>query len=257
MSAPGAHERHASAILLAIALTLIMIATPVADALTPAGSVQTMNVTIPSNESLNVFSPSPSSLILLSVVGAQYEIQYQNGVPVTGLRGFNQTIGDEIVFTPGNSSVYSLNVSVSSAGPTYALVREGTPPLSSPLKNITGSGTYSLDIRITVTPSPTHSSGWSALFGFTGLSIGEIGFNVTDALIALAIASVALIASGEKYNRKLLGIGLLLLIGMGLVILGFLVTGVVLALYLASFILVRSRLTLKARRSGTEGGGAS
>jgi hypothetical protein len=102
-------------------------------------------------------------------------------------------------------------------------------------------------------PSPTQNSGWSALFGYTGLSIGAIGFSATDALLALAVASIVLIVSGTRYSRKLLGLGLLLLVVFGLAEVGFLITGLILTLYLASFFVIRSRFTPKTRRPGTQG----
>jgi len=252
----GARERRALAALAVVVLFLPAILTPLAGAVAPAGGTQTVDVSLPSDQSLNVFTPSPSSLVLLSVAGAQYEIHHLNGVTLSGIRTAGQGAGDEIVFVPGNGSVYSLDVNLSSPVPSYVLIRTGNPPISGFLKNVTGPANFSLDIRIAVTQSATQGSGWSALFGFTGLSIGGMGFSVTEVLIAVAIASVALIASGTRYSRKLLGVGLLLLIFLGLATLGFLLTGLALALYVASFVIVRSHFVLKTHGPRNQEGGA-
>jgi hypothetical protein len=200
-------------------------------------------------------------MTLLAVAGGEYDVRLQHvtpfsGLPTTAQSAAGHAIGNEIIFVPGNSSVYTVGINVTSRGPTYALVTEGGVPPENLLKNVTSGGSFVLTLAITVAPSAPKGGGYSFLFGFTGLSLGQIDFSTFDSLLLFTCLAVALVGVGAWLNRKLLGLGLLLLFGIGTIMIGLLFAVLILALYLTSFVAVRSYFSLKARKPRREMGGS-
>lgn len=258
----GIHARRLLAAFIALTLVSSMVFVPVSVSAELTGSTQTVNVALSSGNSLNLFSPSPSNLTLLSVVGAQYDIQRENSVFLVGSQVVvnsvqGEPVGNEIIFTPGNASTYSVELNVSSRGPTYVLIGEGGFSDGSLLKNLTTGGTFDLKIVINVMHSTTLGAGWSFLFGFTGLGLGGVSLNAADAIISLALLSIAFIGVGAKFSRKLFAIGLLLAVAVGTAVLGFLIAGLAFSFYLASFIVIRFYFSLKTKKARTGVSGAS
>ena len=261
---PSSNSQVASAlvIIMVLALALSAVAAPLAHAAETVESTQQESAAISLGESLGIFAPSPCNLTLLSATGGQYDIRLQNVVPFSGLpttvqSAAGHSMGDEIIFLPENSSVYTVDVNVTSSGPTYALITEGTPPPVNLLKNVTSGGSFVLTMVITVAPSVVKGGGYNFLFGFTGLSLGRIDFSTADVLLVFTSLAIVLIGFGVWLNRKLFGLGLLLLFGIGTFLIGLLVASLILALYLASFVAVRSYFSLKARKPKHEMGGTS
>lgn len=262
MPISNAPVRRAIVISVLLAFALAVVTAPLAASAQSDGGAQQVSVTITLGGSLGVLAPAPSNLTLLSVVGGQYSIRQQEGVPVPGIQTLEQNATsratvEEIVFVPGNSSVYTVEVNVTSREPTYALVTEGTVPPENLLRNVTGGSTFDLKIKITVAPSTSKSGGYSLLFGFTGLSLGQINLSTTDVLLVFTSLSIALMGLGLWRNRKLFGLGLLLLLGIGTILIGLLVAALLLALYVAGFVAVNSYFSLKTRKPRRETSGPS
>ncbi len=248
-------KAEVTALLIVLVISILFIAP---SAILAASSPQTLGVTVPSGTPVYVITPSHSNLTVLSVNGQQYETSLSrlqpgyvisnNGVPVTvpSLIG-----GEEFAFTPRNSSVYSVELGIGSSGTAYALVLLGSPS-GNVFRNVSSSSSFELALTVTATPSQAQSQGWNPLFGLTG--IGTIGFEFTsvEGLIFLSVVLVALFTLGVRYSKKFLGLGLLLLFGIGLVLVGLVIEGLVLAIYLASFIAVRAYFGFRGRSRASE-----
>ena len=214
---------------------------------TPSGAVaQAVSVNLPQGGSLSLFSPLPSNLTLLSITGAFYNI-YNQKVSFAS-QAINQggqplqttTVGNEIVFLPGNGSSYSIRVNVSAPSTTYVLVFEGTVPSGRLLKNLTDAGVITLDVTMNPAVPEGSSSGWNLTFGFTGISLAGVGLGFTESLALFAAIAVTLVGVGARFSRKLLYLGVMLTLGLGAFLLGLLIVGLVVAAYLGSFVVIRS-----------------
>jgi len=253
--------KSALVVLLLLALALSAVAAPLADSSTTGENTQLTSASISLGQSVGVFAPSPSNMTLLAVAGGEYDVRLQHvapfsGLPTTAQSAAGHAMGNEIIFVPGNTSAYTVGINVTSRGPTYALVTEGAVPPENLLKNVTSGGSFVLTIVITVAPSAAKGGGYSFLFGFTGLSLGQVGFSTLDFLLFFTSLAIILVGFGAWLNRKLLGLGLLLLFGIGTILIGVLFAILILGLYSVSFVAVHSYFSLRPRKPKRETGGS-
>jgi hypothetical protein len=107
-----------------------------------------------------------------------------------------------------------------------------------------------------VTSSAARTNGWNPLFGFTGLSLGGIGLNEVDSLAILALLSALLVVAGARFSNKILGLGILLSMTLAVSLLGFLIVGLAVLLYVGSFVVVRSYFSGRMRGARSREGGS-
>jgi len=205
----------------------------------PAAQLKPINVTLTSTQALRVTTAATSNVSLLSVVGGQYDI----GLYTSGGKNI-------LLFTPLQNANYSLILNISSFGQNYAMLNKGGTPSDSWTKNITGTGTLIVSLAISVVPPPlsTQNSSWNPLFGFTGISLGGITLDATDVLVIFALFAVALVGIGAKYSQKMLYGGFFFLALLGMIAIGILVVGLIIGIYVAGFVVIRSLFGFRARR---------
>jgi len=257
VSGYGESRKQRTPALISVVLATLFILSPVvaASGFTPSTVVL---LTVYIGEPLSVFSPYPSNFTQVSVVGTPYDLQTQqvSFVPSQTTSGsslvHSQLTGDEIMFTAESASPYTLWANVSSTGPTYVLISNGTVNGGSLLKNVTSIGPLSLEIVMSVVPPPPQNPGWNPLFGFTGLSLGGLNITGAEALAAVAALAVAFIGIGMVSSRKLMWLGVVLAFGLAGAIAGILIILLALASYVGSFLVLRAYFGLSGKRASAQ-----
>ncbi len=198
--------------------------------LSTATTPTNVQVSISSNQSVDVVVPSSSNLTLLSVTGGQYN-----------LKTIDEPSGNQLTFSPSTNGTYSVSVNVSSVATTSILILQSTGVLQTLLKNVTASGVTLLNLSITVLPSTASGSTWNPLSGFIGLgfSFGGINLSTSDVLAIFLGISLLIMGLGVRYNQKLLFVGLFILSLVGIATVGILGVAVAAGGYVFSFFAIR------------------
>ncbi|MGI0092216.1 MAG: hypothetical protein ACREBS_10960 [Nitrososphaerales archaeon] len=189
----------------------------------------TLQVKVQSGQYIQVSTPKGSNINLVSVSGGQYRLS-------------SSTIGNlnAFQFTPTNSSIYTLVLNVTSNATSYAFVskQSAAAAIDTTLENITNYGMLHLTIQVNSTSSTLAESGWSPLFGMTGLKLQAGSFSFNEALEVLFAVGVLVTGLGILFRSRVSYLGIVFLFFVGVVVLGLLMMFGVIILYLFSFALV-------------------
>jgi hypothetical protein len=247
------------ALLAAVCLSLILIS-PAAIAFESISNANAVQLTTYVGQPLSIFSPYPSNLTQISVAGNSYDLQRQQVSYLVSVPGVSasalvhpRVTGDEILFTPGNVSSYTLWANLTSTGPTYVLVSNGSVNGGNLLRNVTLATPNRLEFAISVLASPPQSGGWNPLFGFTGLSLGSLNITVGEAFAVLGALAAVMVGIGARFSRRLMWLGVLFALGIATAVAGVLVVVLAVSLYLGSFVAVRYYFSLRGRSAAHQG----
>jgi hypothetical protein len=196
-----------------------------------SSAVNSVNVSVPVNQQVDINAPYSSNFTVLSVTGQGYSL--------LTTREYNSNI---LEFTPANDTHFTILVNVSSVGPVYAYVTKQASPVyvaaCNNNCNFTGRGSVLIQLNVNATQETTQGNSWDPLFGMLPLHLQ--GFSITFNAVIETIAGLGFLflGLGIAFRSKVAYLGVAILFIVGAIELGLLVLFGIIGAYLLGFAVI-------------------